>query len=101
MAKSSFQHRGVATQQPVLAKLPQITGSAHRLGRYLGYIVLVGQSLMRRFAPSYMTRVLRLTLLAPEIVEAILDGTQRPGVMLACVLETFPVEWGGQVEQFS
>jgi hypothetical protein len=27
-------------------------------------------------APSYMTRVLRLTLLAPSIVEAILDGTQ-------------------------
>ena len=25
-------------------------------------------------APSYMTRVLRLTLLAPELVEAILDG---------------------------
>ena len=25
-------------------------------------------------APSYMTRVLRLTLLAPDIVEAILDG---------------------------
>ena len=27
-------------------------------------------------APSYMTRVLRLTLLAPDIVEAILDGRQ-------------------------
>ncbi|WP_456119799.1 hypothetical protein [Thalassococcus profundi] len=27
-------------------------------------------------APSYMTRVLRLTLLAPDIVEAILDGKQ-------------------------
>jgi hypothetical protein len=27
-----------------------------------------------RIAPSYMTRVLRLTLLAPDIVEAILDG---------------------------
>jgi hypothetical protein len=25
--------------------------------------------------PSYMTRVLRLTLLAPDIVEAILEGT--------------------------
>ena len=30
-------------------------------------------------APSYMTRVLRLTLLAPDIVEAILDGKQGPG----------------------
>ena len=30
-------------------------------------------------APSYMTRVLRLTLLAPNIVDAILDGKQVPG----------------------
>ncbi len=29
-------------------------------------------------APSYMTRVMRLTLLAPDIVEAILDGKQGP-----------------------
>lgn len=47
-------------------------------------------------APSYMTRVLRLTLLAPCIVEAILDGTQGPEVTLARVLEPFPVEWGEQ-----
>jgi hypothetical protein len=44
-------------------------------------------------APSYMTRVLRLTLLAPDIVEAILDGRQAPEVTLARVLEPFPVEW--------
>jgi hypothetical protein len=44
-------------------------------------------------APSYMTRVLRLTLLAPDIVEAILDGKQGPEVTLARLLEPFPVEW--------
>ena len=47
-------------------------------------------------APSYMTRVLRLTLLAPNIVEAILDGKQGPEVTLANVLEPFPVEWERQ-----
>ena len=47
-------------------------------------------------APSYMTRVLRLTLLAPDTVEAILDGTQGPEVTLARLLETLPVEWKGQ-----
>ena len=47
-------------------------------------------------APSYMTRVLRLTLLAPDIVEAILDGKQAPKTTLARVLEAFPVEWGNQ-----
>lgn len=49
-------------------------------------------------APSYMTRVLRLTLLAPEIVEAILDGQQGPEVTLARVLEPFPLEWRLQRE---
>ena len=47
-------------------------------------------------APSYMTRVLRLTLLAPDIVEAILDGKQGPEVTLARLLEPFPGEWGRQ-----
>ena len=36
-----------------------------------------------------MTRVLRLTLLAPDNVEAILDGKQEPEVTLARLLEPF------------
>lgn len=47
-------------------------------------------------APSYMTRVLRLTLLAPDIVEAILDGQQGPEVTLAKVLGQFPMDWSEQ-----
>ncbi|MGR3593061.1 MAG: hypothetical protein ACU0B9_07100 [Limimaricola soesokkakensis] len=47
-------------------------------------------------APSYMTRVLRLTLLTPDIVEAMLDGKQGPEVTLARVLAPFPAEWAGQ-----
>src|SRR6056297_2991552 len=50
---------------------------------------------------SYMTRVLRLTLLAPKIVEAILDGKQGPEVTLARVLEPFPVDWEKQAQNFS
>ena len=51
-------------------------------------------------APSYMTRVLRLTLLAPDMVEAILDGRHGLEVTLARVLEPFPVEWSAQVAHF-
>lgn len=47
-------------------------------------------------APSYMTRVLRLTLLAPDIIEGILDGKQGPEVTLAQVLEPFQSEWPEQ-----
>ena len=50
-----------------------------------------------RIAPSYMTRVLRLTLLAPDIVEAILDGKQGPAVTLARALEAFPLSWDEQL----
>lgn len=52
-------------------------------------------------APSYMTRVLRLTLLAPDIIEGILDGKQGPEVTLAKVLEPFPLTWQHQALQFS
>lgn len=47
-------------------------------------------------APSYLTRVLRLTLLAPDIVEAILDGTQGSEVTLARLLDGVPVAWEEQ-----
>ncbi|MBK5932424.1 hypothetical protein C8N32_11559 [Rhodovulum imhoffii] len=47
-------------------------------------------------APSYTTRVLRLTLLAPRIVEAILDGKQGPEVTLGRLLEPFPADWARQ-----
>lgn len=47
---------------------------------------------------SYVCRVLRLTLLAPEIVEAILDGRQPVELMLANLMQSFPVGWQEQVE---
>jgi hypothetical protein len=43
-----------------------------------------------------LSRVLRLTLLAPEIVEVILNGRQAEGLRLEELLEGFPVEWEGR-----
>ena len=51
--------------------------------------------------PSYAGRVLRLTLLAPDIVEAILDGRQSAEMTLARVLEPFPLQWNLLVDHFS
>ena len=45
---------------------------------------------------SYLCRVLRLTLLAPEIVEAIMDGRQPEGMTLPGLMKGFPVEWERQ-----
>ena len=47
-------------------------------------------------APSSMTHVLRFTLLAPDIVKAILEGRNEPEVTLARVLEPFPADLNWQ-----
>ena len=47
---------------------------------------------------SYVSRVLRLTLLAPDIVEAILDGRQPPEMTLAVLMTPFPVAWAEQAD---
>ena len=46
--------------------------------------------------PSYVSRVLRMTLLAPEIVEAILAGKQPEGLPVAKAMQPFPIEWRDQ-----
>ena len=45
---------------------------------------------------TYVGRVLRLTLLAPDTVEAILDGRQPACLQLDEILQEFPVEWTEQ-----
>jgi hypothetical protein len=45
--------------------------------------------------PSYVSRVLRLTLMAPAVVEAILDGRQPEGITLPGLMEGVTAEWEG------
>jgi hypothetical protein len=47
-----------------------------------------------RITRSYVSRVLRLMLLAPEIVEHILDGRGAPSLLQ--LLKPFPLEWGSR-----
>jgi hypothetical protein len=47
---------------------------------------------------SYVGRVLRLTLLAPPIIETILNGRQPSGLQLDNLMKRFPVEWSGQLQ---
>jgi hypothetical protein len=62
-----------------------------------GEFATIGELAQREgIAVSYLTRVLRLALLAPDIVEAILDGRHGPAVTLARVLEPFPLVWQDQ-----
>jgi hypothetical protein len=45
---------------------------------------------------SFVSHVLRLTLLAPDIVEAILDGRQSPTLQLQPLMRGFPIDWDEQ-----
>jgi hypothetical protein len=45
---------------------------------------------------SYVSRVLRITLLAPDIVEAIIDGSQSHELTLAVLMRSLPSMWAEQ-----
>jgi hypothetical protein len=49
-----------------------------------------------RINESYVSRLLRLSLLAPDIVEAILAGRQSPQLTLPWLMRALPWEWHSQ-----
>ena len=93
------------TESPVIAAaridstLVKALARAFRWRRMLesGVVSTVGEIAVReKINKSYVSRILRLTLLAPEIVEAILDGRQATEMTLRVLLKGFPVEWDRQ-----
>ena len=70
---------------------------SHRWQRRLEsgeYATLAELAAAERISRSYVSRVLRLTLLSPDIVEQILNG--RPTAPLARFLQPFPADWEKQ-----
>jgi len=49
---------------------------------------------------SYLSRTIRLALLAPDIVEAILNGTQPATLQLSDLEQPFPIDWEAQRTAF-
>lgn len=50
----------------------------------------------KKLDPSFVARILRLTLLAPDIVEAILDGRHDDCLQRQTLLRGMPLEWERQ-----
>lgn len=74
---------------------------AHRWKRLLesGQFSSVAELAMaEKINESYVCRILRLTLLAPDIVEQILNGSQPWDMQIEALLKPFPVEWERQRE---
>ena len=42
---------------------------------------------------AYVAKLLRLTLLAPDVVEAVLDGRLPKGVKLEDLVRPLPADW--------
>ena len=60
------------------------------------YATVAEIAAVERISDSYVGRVSRLTLLAPDIVEALLSGRQPAELRLERLLQSFPVEWTDQ-----
>ncbi len=60
------------------------------------HATLVDLARAKRLPPSYVSGILRLTLLAPEIVEAILDGRQPGDLQLENLMQGMPIDWAQQ-----
>lgn len=90
----------VPTARPrVDSTLVKALARAHRWQRMLEsgeYGSVTEIAAAEKINRSYVCRILRLTLLAPDIVETILDGRQPAAVTLAGLMKPFPVEWEQQ-----
>jgi hypothetical protein len=72
---------------------------AHRWRRMLEegeYVTLRDLARREDIGWSYISRLLRLTLLAPDITERILDGQQPRKVTLAELMKPLPMAWEEQ-----
>jgi site-specific DNA recombinase len=54
-----------------------------------------------KLEPRYINAILRVAFLAPEIVEAIIDGRQPPNLTLDSLTGVLPVSWQQQKKQIS
>jgi len=53
-----------------------------------------------KIALSYVFRILRLTMLSPEIIESILDGAQPHGLSLSSLSKPWSLNWREQLKHF-
>jgi hypothetical protein len=89
----------VGAAAPIDSTLVKALARAFRWRRMLesGVVSTVGEIATReKINKSYVSRVLRLTLLPPDTVEAVLDGRQAPGITLRGLMKGVPVEWENQ-----
>ncbi len=81
---------------PALVKALARAFRYQRLLDERSYASISDMAAAERIERGYLGTLLRLTLLAPDIVEAVLDGTQPPELGLARLMEPLPAGWSEQ-----
>ena len=88
-----------STLAPLRPRIDNTLVRAHRWNKLLEsgrYGSAAELAAAEKINPSYVSRVLRLTLLAPDLVEAIVEGRQADGIEAALLLQPFSTVWGEQ-----
>jgi hypothetical protein len=96
IAPSGKENRGASAADTTLVKALARAFRWRRMLETGRYGTIDELAAAEKINSSYVSRLLRLTLLAPDIVEAILDGRQPEGISLPGLMEPFPVEWERQ-----
>ena len=60
------------------------------------YATIAELAQREKIAAPFLTRTMRLAQLAPDLVEAILDGRQPRGLTLEALRSPLPPDWAGQ-----
>jgi hypothetical protein len=96
--------RGVARQEATIDNtMVKVIARAFRWQRLLvneTYCTIEDLAAAEKINPSYVSRVLRLALLSPKIVEAILDGKSPARLTMKNLMKPFPLNWQKQATYF-
>jgi hypothetical protein len=93
VAPDGIAPRGASAADTTLVKALARAFRWRRIMETGRFVTINELAAAEKISSSYVSRLLRLTLLAPDIVEAILDGRQPAGMTLPTLMEPFPVEW--------
>ena len=93
--------RARTTSDPALVKA---LARAFRWKRMLdeGHYVSISEiASVEKIDRGYVGSLLRLTLLAPDVIQTIMDGRQHVGLGLPALLKVLPAEWSQQREMIA
>ncbi len=96
--------RGLARREAIVDNsMVKVIARGFRWQRLLDsgrYLTIEDLAVAEKINASYVSRILRLTLLSPLVVNIILDGNQPASLTMKHLLTPFPLNWQEQQAYF-